>query len=153
METTRTPTAAAGTAWGDRLGCSLGIAVGGGAQAAGALLNPALGTILVILEVVTALAIIGTALFGSDRLSARAVRLLCLFLKRQPAAFLPPALGASDSRSVSERQVAAPGGAEPGLGFVVVRPLWVGRVGHGVPSCRRVDLRCRIGGLRQRLHP
>jgi hypothetical protein len=72
-----------------RIGVACTITAAGG-QASAIVCNPMLGLILVSLEVGVGLAMIGTALFGSEQLSARAIRLLCLFLMRPPAPYLAP---------------------------------------------------------------
>lgn len=59
-----------------------------GTSVAASFIHSVLTQVLVSAQAVIILVIIGSALFGSERYSARAVRLICLVIGRAPSPFL-----------------------------------------------------------------
>jgi hypothetical protein len=72
-----------------------------GPVCAAAAAGPTLGMVVVAAELALTLVLVGAALFGTDRISMRALILICLFLRRPPRTYLAPLVHPEDDCEVA----------------------------------------------------
>jgi hypothetical protein len=90
MHGLRTLASESGAVQGRTIGFGIGAATVLAPVCAAAAAGPTLSVVVVAAELALALVLTGAALFGTDRISTRALILICLFLRRPPGTYLAP---------------------------------------------------------------